>query len=223
MFLSGLSVPAVLAKLVIAVVLGGAVGWERETLDRPAGFRTHVLVCVGSAVYMLVSESMSTYGRADPGRIAAQVASGMGFLGAGTILRHGSIVRGLTTAASLWTVAGIGLCVGRGGETLVVALLAALVVLLTLTLLGRVERGLVSKRQYRLALIRAPQVRRFLPQVKAVLDAVGARIQSVEVAPSAEEGFQELRLVMRLPPGVTTEQVTLDLMAIEGLSALQWE
>ncbi len=223
MTLSGLSPLEVLAKLVIAVVLGGAVGWERETLDRPAGFRTHVLVCVGSAVYMMVSESMSSYGGADPGRIAAQVASGMGFLGAGTILRHGSVVRGLTTAASLWTVAAIGLCVGRGGSTLVVAALAAVVVLLTLTLLGRMEKGLVSKRQYRLALIRAPQVRRFLPQIKHVLDCVAARIQSVEVAPGVEEGFQDMRIVVRLPPGVTTEQVTLDLMSIEGLSAIQWE
>ncbi len=212
----------VLAKLLLAVVLGGAVGWERETLDRPAGFRTHVLVCVGSAVYMLVSQSFAGP-RADPGRIASQVASGMGFLGAGTILRHGSVVRGLTTAASLWTVAAIGLCIGRGEMYLVVATLAAIVVLLTLTMLGRVERGLVSKRQYRLALIRAPQVRRFLPQVKETLEAVGARIQSVEVVPSVEEGLQDMRVIVRLPPGVTTEQLTLDLMSTEGVVAIQWE
>jgi putative Mg2+ transporter-C (MgtC) family protein len=212
----------VLLKLIIAVILGGGVGWERETLDRPAGFRTHVLVCVGSAVYMLVSQSF--WGpHADPGRIASQVASGMGFLGAGTILRHGSVVRGLTTAASLWTVAAIGLCIGRGDMYLVVATLAAVVVLLTLTLLGRVEKMLVSKRQYRLALIRAPQVRRFLPQIKSILDSVAARIQSVEVVPSIEEGMQDMRLIVRLPPGVTTEQLTLQLMALEGLTAIQWE
>jgi putative Mg2+ transporter-C (MgtC) family protein len=213
----------VLAKLMIAVVLGGAVGWERETLDRPAGFRTHVLVCVGSAVYMLVSESFYTYPRSDPARIAAQVASGMGFLGAGTILRHGSVVRGLTTAASLWTVAAIGLCIGRGGMTLIVAVLAAIVVLLTLTLLGRVEKMVVAKRQYRLAMIRAPQVRRFLPQIKDIFDGVNARIQSVEVAPSIEEGLQDLRVTVRLPPGVTTDQLTVQLLGVEGLAAIQWE
>jgi len=212
----------VLLKLVIAVILGGAVGWERETLDRPAGFRTHVLVCVGSAVYMIISESF-TGPKADPGRIASQVASGMGFLGAGTILRHGSVVRGLTTAASLWTVAAIGLCIGRGDMYLAVAALASIVVLLTLTLLGRVERILVSKRQYRLALIRGPQVRRFLPQIKGILDEVAARIQSVEVVPSVEEGLQDLRVTVRLPPGVTTEQLTLKLMSIDGLLAIQWE
>jgi putative Mg2+ transporter-C (MgtC) family protein len=212
----------VLLKLIVAVILGGAVGWERETLDRPAGFRTHVLVCVGSAVYMIISESF-TIAKADPGRIAAQVASGMGFLGAGTILRHGSVVRGLTTAASLWTVAAIGLCIGRGGVYLAVGALAAVVVLLTLTLLGRVERFLVSKRQYRLALIRAPQVRRFLPQIKGIFDEVAARIQSVEVVPSVEEGLQDMRVTVRLPPGVTTEDVTLKLMSVDGLLAIQWE
>jgi putative Mg2+ transporter-C (MgtC) family protein len=212
----------VLLKLIVAVILGGAVGWERETLDRPAGFRTHVLVCVGSAVYMIISESF-TSAKADPGRIAAQVASGMGFLGAGTILRHGSVVRGLTTAASLWTVAAIGLCIGRGGVYLAVGALAAVVVLLTLTLLGRVERFLVSKRQYRLALIRAPQVRRFLPQIKGIFDEVAARIQSVEVVPSVEEGLQDMRVTVRLPPGVTTEDVTLKLMSVDGLLAIQWE
>jgi len=217
------SIAWVLAKLMIAVVLGGAVGWERETLDRPAGFRTHVLVCVGSAVYMLVSESFATYPRSDPARIAAQVASGMGFLGAGTILRHGSVVRGLTTAASLWTVAAIGLCIGRGGMTLIVAVLAAIVVLLTLTVLGRVEKMVVAKRQYRLALIRAAQVRRFLPQIKGILDSVNARIQSVEVVPSIEEGLQDMRLTVRLPPGVTTDQLTVQFLAVEGLVAIQWE
>lgn len=213
----------VLAKLVLAVVLGGAIGWERETLDRPAGFRTHVLVCVGSAVYMLVSLSFVAQARADPGRIAAQVATGMGFLGAGTILRHGSVVRGLTTAASLWTVAAIGLCIGRGGMIMLVAVLATIVVLLTLTTLGRVEKGIVSKRQYRLALIRAPQVRRFLPQIKEIFDGASARIQSVEVVPSDEPGLHDMRVVVRLPPGITTEQLTLDLMALEGITAIQWE
>jgi len=212
----------VLVKLIIAVILGGAVGWERETLDRPAGFRTHVLACVGSAVYMIVSESFSGP-RADPSRIASQVASGMGFLGAGTILRHGSIVRGLTTAASLWTVAAIGLCIGRGDMYLVVAALAAVVVLLTLTVLGRVEKVVVAKRQYRLALIRAPHVRHFLPAIKGVFDAAAARIQSVEVVPSIGQDTEEMRVIVRLPPGVSAEDLTLELMALEGLTAVQWE
>ena len=110
----------VLLKLIAAVICGGIVGWQREARDRPAGLRTHVLVCLGATVYTLASLSF-TGPTADPGRVAAQVATGMGFLGAGTIIRHGNVVRGLTTAASLWAVAAIGLCVGIGGQAMWVA------------------------------------------------------------------------------------------------------
>lgn len=108
-------------KLLMAAVLGGIIGWERERRGRPAGLRTHILVCVGVTLMMLVSEHIfekyKTFAadsiiRVDPARIAAQVVTGIGFLGAGTIMRFRATVRGLTTAASLWVVAGIGLAVG---------------------------------------------------------------------------------------------------------------
>src|SRR5690554_2770579 len=96
-------------RLVLSVVLGGLIGLERESHGRPAGFRTHILVCIGSTLVMIISAyafmefSTGRPGGYDPGRIAAQVISGIGFLGAGTIMREGANVRGLTTAASLWT------------------------------------------------------------------------------------------------------------------------
>ncbi len=112
-----------IAKLLIAAILGGFIGWERERRGRPAGLRTHILLCVGVTLMMLVSEHIfekykslaaDSIIRVDPARIAAQVVTGIGFLGAGTIIRFGTTVRGLTTAASLWVVAGIGLAVGSG-------------------------------------------------------------------------------------------------------------
>jgi putative Mg2+ transporter-C (MgtC) family protein len=129
----------ILGQLLLAVLCGGLIGYQRERLERPAGLRTHVLVCVGSAVYMLVSIAVAG-AQFDPSRIAAQVASGMGFLGAGTIVKQGSVVRGLTTAASLWAVAGIGLAIGLGGAGLGIAVLSTLVVYLTLTGLSLFER-----------------------------------------------------------------------------------
>jgi putative Mg2+ transporter-C (MgtC) family protein len=111
-----------LLRLVIAALLGGAVGIERELREREAGFRTHLLVSVGSALFTIAS----AYGfreflvgggnvvRADPTRIAAQIVTGIGFLGAGAIIRQGLSVRGLTTAATLWVVAAIGLTTGAG-------------------------------------------------------------------------------------------------------------
>lgn len=115
-------------RLVIAAIYGGIVGMERGSGDRPAGFRTHILVCVGSALFMLVSiygfddltmssssQPLGDLGnRRDSARIAAQVVSGIGFLGAGTIMHEGVTVKGLTTAASLWMVSAIGLAAGAG-------------------------------------------------------------------------------------------------------------
>src|SRR6266702_1970119 len=126
-----------ISRLVLAAALGSVIGFERERLSWAAGLRTHMLVCVGSALIMIVS----AYGFAevltgehvvlDPSRMAAQVVSGIGFMGAGYILLRGEIVRGLTTAASLWSVAAIGLAVG--GCLYVAAIAATLIILAILT------------------------------------------------------------------------------------------
>lgn len=104
-------------RLFLACVFGGVVGFERERNDSPAGFRTHILVSLGSALIMILSmygfNDFTTLNK-DPARLAAQVVSGIGFLGAGTILRDKTSIKGLTTAASLWVVAAIGLAVGAG-------------------------------------------------------------------------------------------------------------
>ena len=112
----------VLLRLVVAAALGAAIGFERELRDREAGMRTHLLVALGSCLFTLVSaygfnEFLVQGGavvRADPSRIAAQIVTGIGFLGAGAIIREGLSVRGLTTAASLWIVAAIGMAAGAG-------------------------------------------------------------------------------------------------------------
>src|ERR687887_833691 len=111
-----------LLRLALAAALGGAIGFERELRDREAGLRTHMLVCLGSALFTIVSaygfRGFLTSGdqviRADPTRIAAQIVVGIGFLGAGAIIRHGLSVRGLTTAATLWVAAAIGIAAGAG-------------------------------------------------------------------------------------------------------------
>src|ERR1700728_4950657 len=109
-----------LIRLIAAAALGSLIGLERERLLWAAGIRTHMLVCVGSCLIMIVSQygfsNILTHQNVvlDPSRIAAQVVSGIGFLGAGAILARGELVKGLTTAASIWTVAAIGLAVGGG-------------------------------------------------------------------------------------------------------------
>ncbi len=101
-------------RLVVALLLGAGIGWERELQRMPAGFRTHALVSLGAASFTIVSAYAFTGPLSDPTRIAAQVVSGVGFLGGGAILHYGGTVRGLTTAASLWAVAAVGMAAGAG-------------------------------------------------------------------------------------------------------------
>jgi putative Mg2+ transporter-C (MgtC) family protein len=103
-----------LIKLLLSLVLGGLIGWERELYDKPAGFRTNTLICVGSTLFTIFSLKIGIIPGTDSARIAAQIVSGIGFLGAGAIIRRGEAVLGLTTAATIWFVASIGMGVGAG-------------------------------------------------------------------------------------------------------------
>ncbi|MCP3029532.1 MgtC/SapB family protein [Halobacillus sp. A5] len=138
-----------LVRLCVALLLSGLIGFERELKNHSAGFRTHILVGVGSCLMMLLSlygfeNFIETYDniRFDPSRIPSYVISGIGFLGAGTIIVNGMTIRGLTTAASIWTVAGLGLVVGAGMYG--VAILATTLVLLSLIFLNNLEKRYVS-------------------------------------------------------------------------------
>lgn len=125
-------------KIVIAVIIGGFIGLERESASRPAGFRTHILVCVASAMVMDINLQLAqNFINADPMRLGAQVISGMGFLGAGTIIKEGATVKGLTTAAGLWSVACLGLIIGAGFYLM--AAFASLVMMLTLKTFNQLE------------------------------------------------------------------------------------
>ncbi len=117
-------------KLTVAVVIGGLVGIEREAYHKPAGVRTHMLVCLGAALFIIVS--VSAFPDGDPVRVVAGIVTGIGFLGAGTIFKSKDTIRGLTTAASLWAVAGIGLAVGAG--LYILTIIAAVLVLIVLQL-----------------------------------------------------------------------------------------
>ncbi|KMY84978.1 Mg(2+) transport ATPase protein C [Candidatus Paraburkholderia calva] len=137
-----------ISRLVMAAVLGSLIGFERERLSWAAGLRTHMLVCVDSALIMIVSAFgfedalQADHVVLDPSRIAAQVVSGIGFLGAGSILLRGEIVRGLTMAASLWSVAAIGLTVGGGLYTASIA--STVIILIILAGIKPLERRFIS-------------------------------------------------------------------------------
>ena len=125
-------------RLTLGLVLGAIVGFEREFHRQPAGFRTHSLVALGSALFTIVSGFAFDGPGADPTRIAAQIVSGIGFIGAGTILQYRGNIRGLTTAASLWSVAAVGMAAGAG--MWILAIMATVLMLIVLSILDRVER-----------------------------------------------------------------------------------
>ena len=167
-----------IVKIGLAALLSGIIGYEREHSHRPAGFRTHILVSVGSALVMLTSvyiakeQGLTT----DVTRMSAQVLSGIGFLGAGTILREGFSVKGLTTAASLWAVSCIGIAVGSG--FIAGGLVATVVIYLTLNSLKRfIVRGSAGK----LLFIEIKDIGTQIPDITKTIKQCGGKIHSMEV------------------------------------------
>ena len=174
-------------RMLLAAALGGMIGLEREASGKPAGFRTNLLICLGSALLMEISSSVAsrsflqTGHASDPGRIAAQIVSGIGFLGAGTIMQsRGGIVTGLTTAATLWVVAAIGMAVGA--QLYIPALVATALVMITLMILGRVEDHLMprraSDRTINVEMAHAPDA---LVGIERILTDAGLAVTSLEV------------------------------------------
>ena len=140
---------SIIARLLFAAVLGALVGLEREIHEHPAGMRTHLLVSVGSAGFTVLSiEAFGPEG--DPARVAAQIVSGIGFLGAGAILKEGATVRGLTTAASLWAIAAVGMAAGAGAWGVGVA--TAIIVVVSLWPLRLLARRFVGRQDHRILL-----------------------------------------------------------------------
>jgi putative Mg2+ transporter-C (MgtC) family protein len=185
-----------LGRLALAVLLGGIVGVERELSGKPAGLRTNILICLGSALLMDLSITIGmTDGEGrigDPARIAAQVVTGVGFLGAGTIMQARGEVVGLTTAATIWVVAAIGLAVGAGHRAEAVA--AALLVTLVLTALGWLERWMLSFRRVVNGTIRLRRDAHF-EEVSPIFRASRIGIQSKKVSEEDEGLVYRLQLV----------------------------
>ena len=138
---------ALAARLLVAAVLGAVVGLEREYHDHPAGMRTHLLVSVGAAAFTILSIEAFAAPGADPARIAAQIVTGIGFLGAGAILKDRGAIKGLTTAASLWAVAAVGMASGAAAWG--VAIATTVIVVVSLWPLHEIERRVVNRRERR--------------------------------------------------------------------------
>jgi putative Mg2+ transporter-C (MgtC) family protein len=210
--------PGVLLRLVVAAVLGGAIGLERELRERQAGLRTHLVVCVGAALFTLVGAYGFASPHTDPTRIAAQIVTGIGFLGAGAIIRQGLSVRGLTTAATLWLVAAIGMAAGAGYWD--GALIATLGALLTLGPLRVVSYRVLSRFRPALdrLLVEIPAGGSPVPVIEAI-ERHGGRVVSLEVAQEGDR--RSLAADIELAVG-TAPSIVASVADIDGVLEVRW-
>jgi putative Mg2+ transporter-C (MgtC) family protein len=216
-----------LLRLALAAVLGGLIGVERELREREAGLRTHLLVALGSALFTIVGaygfhdflESGDSVVQADPTRIAAQIVTGIGFLGAGAIIRQGFSVRGLTTAATLWVVAAVGLAAGAGYYS--AAVITTAVVLIALYPLRIMAYQILRRVR--------PEDGTLLVELPAghppgvVIDEIeraGARIGSVDV--SQEGDRRRLRLDLTLSREMPAPRLVSRIADVENVTEVRW-
>jgi putative Mg2+ transporter-C (MgtC) family protein len=225
--LPDLSWGEVVIRIVIAAALGGAIGLERELRDREAGLRTHMLVSVGAALFTLVSAYAWTDWQFstprglvfDPTRIAAQVVTGIGFLGAGAIIRQGLSVRGLTTAATLWVVAAIGMATGAGYYSAAVVTTAlVLVSLWPLRIIAfhvfrrvRPDEGMVA-----VELVAGAGA----VSVLEVVERAGAEVRSLEFQDEGDRRRVDVRVELR--PGQNVAALLDGLTRVEGVTGARW-
>lgn len=176
-------------QVILATLLGGAIGLERELSGKPAGLRTNILICVGATLFTVLSVKLSL-GRGDPARVAAQILPGVGFIGAGTILHARGSITGLTSAATIWVVAAIGMALGSGAYTDAIG--TTVLVMLILLGLGNLEKLIARKSSHSHLVIHAK------PETSAVEDLESlARRSGLEVA-RVESRRENVDLVIEL-------------------------
>jgi len=207
----------VVFKLALSAILGGLIGLERESLNRPAGLRTYTLVCIGSTLAMIVSidiylQFYQTV-NADPGRIAAQVVSGIGFLGAGTIMKEGATVRGLTTAAGLWVAACIGLAVGAG--LYVPAIATTAIVLFVLIYFIKFEESFTGRREFKGLVMIVEDRPGAVGQIGTMLGNLGVLIKNIQLTRQETGNKLEVELLLDIPSYLSVEDVVTELSSLE--------
>ncbi len=211
----------ILIRLILAAFIGGLIGIEREASNRPAGFRTHILVSVGSTLMMLVSINGATNG-GDSTRIAAQVVSGIGFLGAGTILRNGNTIKGLTTAASLWVCAGIGLAIGQGFYF--AGIITTLIAFLSLMYLGKLEKTILSDVYNQLTIV-GKERNGLIGDIGTILGRNNITIKNIDIREikklESGDSIIEINLSIKRPVGSDDYEFIQMLSLIEGIDSVE--
>ncbi len=210
-------------RLLLSLAAGALVGLERARRHQTAGLRTHILICLGATLLMVLSiwlpEQYAGNRLGDPGRIAAQVVSGIGFLGAGSIIRLGNTIKGLTTAASLWFIAAVGLAIGAG--MYIPAGIALVFSLFALIALEPLERRLFPAERLKRLVIAYSGNSDFPSKARKALEDFGIPVQSVDVEKDIKKGQSSVRFLVSVPVDADTGELYKRVKEIGGVERVE--
>ena len=208
-------------RLLAAVLMGGAIGFERERDSQPAGLRTHMILSLGSALVMILSTNIAFEHGTDPTRMAAQVVSGIGFLGAGAILRYGFTVKGLTTASTLWTTAMVGMAAGYGYY--LIALFATVIMLVVLTLMERFEKKFVRVNIMRNIVVEVQDREGIIREVRKTITKLADAVVAFSVQKNFKNKHLRLEIVARFNRSEKLEDLLEVISGIDGVRGIKIE
>lgn len=208
-----------LLRIFISFVAGGFIGWDRERRLQPAGLRTHILICMGATLVMLISifvpQTFVDFQNGDPGRIAAQAVTGIGFLGAGAILKMGVNIKGLTTAASIWITAALGLAIGCG--LYLVSLVSVAIILFVLWALDVFEKRMFIQKLSKTLKIKVKFDHFDVDDVKSLLKRHKIAVTTVDIDSDIENKVKMYTFVIVFPERVKLIKLEKEIEAIENV------
>jgi putative Mg2+ transporter-C (MgtC) family protein len=210
-------------RLVLSFFAGGVLGFQRASKHQTAGLKTHILICLGATLLMLLSiwipQTFMGLKNGDPGRIAAQVVSGIGFLGAGAMIRLGNNIKGLTTAASLWFVAALGLAVGAG--MFLAAAVALLISVFTLTVVDVIEQRVFPAERNKVLIVRYKSANDSTDRTIEILRVFRIRVISVDVDDSDTNSGLKMKILAGIPVKVNTSKLTAAIKASGNVDTIE--
>jgi len=213
----------ILFRLLFSFLIGLVVGIERERHKQPAGLRTHILICLGSTLLMLLSiyipQTFQNFQNGDPGRIAAQVVSGIGFLGAGAIMKFGVNIKGLTTAASIWVIAALGLAIGAGMYMGVI--LGTAILLIALIVLDAIEKKIFPGKFIKRLNIYTQNSNVSVEDFSPILKKHKVIIRTIDLEHVFEENKISYYLTVQISERIDLHEFTSDLSSISGIKRVK--
>lgn len=210
-----ISTTQIIIRLAVSLGLGGIIGFERERDNQPAGLRTHMILVLGACLAMILSINLGIEFGGDPARLAAQVVSGIGFLGAGAILRFGVNIKGLTTATTLWTMAIVGMAVGYGYY--LVGVVTTALMLLTLTVLHLFEHKFVRVNITRNILIDVNYKRGVVKDIRKLINSVAEQVTSFMVQKSVKDKHLRIEIIAQFKRTEKLEDLIEHISDIDGV------